>query len=136
MVLYKGAERATECFYVDLREGDYPLGLRARGETGLAARVSVSELSKLGGYRTFEFGCGGPGLCTFQQLRSFKASLAKYKRHVHDPCGSTKIKGVAWRTSTMPDRAHPSDLFLELVLDVYHFEPRAPSGDPSCANRF
>jgi len=135
-VLYKGVERATECFYVDLRAGEHKVTVRAHGKAGIAARVSISELSKLGGYKTFEFGCGGPGLCTFEQLRSFKASLAKYKRHVHDPCGSTKVRGVKWQTGTMPDRFHPSELYLQFVLDVYNFAPRAPSGDPSCANRF
>jgi len=136
MVLYKGVERATECFYVDLSPGKHLVKLRGRGEAGFAARLSISELSEHGAYQTFEFGCGGPGLCTMQQLKDFKSSLARYKRDIHDPCGSTKIRGLKWQTGTMPDRFHPSDLLLELTLDVYNFAPRQPSGHPSCANRF
>jgi len=137
-VLYKSAERATECFYVDLRSGDHQVGIRAHGDNGFGARVAISELTRdaKARYDSFEFRCGGPGICTKGMLNDYRASLAKYKRHIHDPCGSTKIKGLTWDLGRMPDKLHPSQIFVSLVLDVYNFEPSHPPGDPACASKF
>jgi hypothetical protein len=136
MVLYKSPERATECFYIDLPTGKHPVSLRARGEYGFAARLSISELGAQGGYETFDFACGGPGMCEQSQLKEWRASLAKYKRGAHDPCGSTKIHDVEWQSGKMPDKLHPSELELELVMQVYEFTPEHPSGDPACADNY
>ena len=135
-IMYKTVERASECFIVDLRAGKHEVSLRARSETGFAARMTVNEIGKKGLYQTFEFGCGGPDPCTFDYLKSFKASLARYKRQVHDPCGSTKIRAPNWLTAESPDRIHPGDLQLDLTLQVYDFAPRHESGHPECKDRY
>lgn len=136
MVFYKSRERATECFYIDLPAGKHPVSLRGKGEYGFAARLSISEIGKLGLYDTFEFGCGGPGMCSFDQLEEWKSSLARYKRGAHDPCGSTKIRNIDWHTGKPPDNVHPSELELDLVLHVYEFVPERASGDSSCADKY
>jgi hypothetical protein len=136
MVLYKSRERATECFYIDLPAGKHPVILRARGEYGFAARLSISEIGAKGGYDTFEFGCGGPGMCELDQLKEWETSLSRYQRGAHDPCGSTKIRDIDWQSGKTPDKIHPNELELALVLHVYEFTPERPSGDPACADKY
>jgi hypothetical protein len=138
MVLYKSNERPSECFYVDLPSGDHPVGIRARGDNGFGARVAISELTRdaSAGYATFEFRCGGPGICSTEMLDEYKAGLSRYTRNIHDPCGSTKIKQLRWDLGRMPDKLHPSEIFIELVLDVYNFAPSQPPGHPDCADNY
>lgn len=135
-VMYKTVERATECFIIDLRTGKHEVSLRAKSETGFGARLTISEISAQGPYNTFDFQCGSPGACSFDQLASFKASLVRYKRQIHDPCGSTKIRAPNWLTGESPDRIHPGDLQLDLILQVYDFTPEHPSGHPQCRDRY
>lgn len=136
MVLYKGVERATDCFYIDLATGKHPVSLLARQTNGFAARVAISELGKLGRYQTFEFACGSPGPCGIEEMREWQASLVRYQRSVHDPCGSTRIRNVHWQSGKTPDRIHPEELTLDLILDIYGFEPRHESGHPECKDKF
>ncbi len=138
MVLYKSKARAEDCFYVDLGAGDHVMGLRASQEGGVAARVAVSEYAPAtqSWYQTFRFGCGAPGPCSHTELDEYKASLATYKRGIHDPCGSVKVKQIGWDTGKAPDQLHPNDLQVAWTLDIYDFAPKKPHGDPSCANRF
>jgi hypothetical protein len=138
MVLYKSSERASECFYVDLRSGKHAVGLRAHNDAGFGARLALSELTPDGkaGYQTFEFRCGGPGVCQKSALDDYRKSLAKFTRNIHDPCGSTKIRGLKWDLGRMPDRRIPSDIYVELVLEVYNFEPSHPPGHAECASNF
>ena len=63
-------------------------------------------------------------------------NLAKFPRGLHDPCGSTKALGTRWETSNAPDLITPGDLVVQLTLEVYHFRPKAPHGDASCADKF
>jgi hypothetical protein len=137
-VLYKSPERASECFYVDLRAGEHPVTIRGSRERGLGARVAISELNPAGPwwYDTFRFACGGPGLCGFEDLEEWKRSLDKYTRGVHDPCGSTRIRGLRWQTGKAPDLLHPEDLEVELTLEVRDFVPEHPPGHETCADRF
>lgn len=136
MVLYKGVERATDCFLVDLRHGEHRVVVRAAGASGFAAGLTVNELGAKGPYATFEFACGGPDPCAFDHIDEFKQGLARYPRGVHDPCGSTRIRAIEWLTGKSEDRVHPSELQLSLTLDAYDFTPEQPSGDPSCKDRF
>jgi len=139
MVLYKSRERATECFYVDLSSpGEHKVTIRAHGEPAFGARVNIREMSAdpKSWYDTFTFGCGGPGACDQPQLHDWRDGLKEYTRGVHDPCGSTKIKGIEWDTGEMPDSTIPSDLYVRLVLQPYEFAPKHPSGDPACAKNF
>ncbi len=137
MIFYKSAERATGCFYVDLRPGRHPVRLRASREEGYGARLSISELGpdKLGWYPSFEFACGSPGICTNDQLDEFKRRLASIKKNVHAPCGSTKIREVVWQTGRMPDSLPPGELQLDFILDIYKFSPVFAPGSPECAKK-
>ena len=63
------------------------------------------------------------------------------KFRVHTPAGDVEVKGtcfavkvkdIAWDTGRAPDNVHPSDLQLELTLDVYKFPPRFATGADQC----
>lgn len=136
--IYKTDETATQCFYVDLPVGKHKVRVRGHGDTGLAARVAISEMApkEVGWYSTFEFYCGGVDVCDVDQLNAFARRLDKYKRNVHDPCGSTKIRQVRWKTGKLPDNLHPTDLQLEFLLDVYPFAPAHPPGHAKCKDKY
>lgn len=131
--LYKSRERAMDCFYVDLLPGRHDVSIRAQGDNGFGARLKISELGAKGPwwYDTFEFSCGAPGLCDQETLRNWKNQITAYKEK-HDPCGSTKVKGVTWQTGVMPDNRHPSDIRIELTLQIYEFAPENAPGDEGC----
>jgi hypothetical protein len=132
---YKSRERATDCFYIDLpADTTHKVTVRGHGENGFAARVSLSERGELGWYDSFEFDCGG--LCDLDSIKSWKQSLDKYTRGIHDPCGSTKIQEVWWESGVAPDKIHPQDLHVELTVKVYGFAPEFAPGDPECANNY
>jgi hypothetical protein len=125
--LYKSKERATDCFYVDLPPGKHHVTLRAQGEAAVGANLDISELGVKGPwwYRTFSFECGS-NVCDVPQLQDWRREVARLGTK-HDPCGSTKILGVAYQTGRLPDGLHPVDLFVELDLEVYDFVPDQPS---------
>ena len=133
-VLYKSKERATECFYLDLTPGDHKVLLRASRPNGVQAGLAIQELGVAAAswYKTFRFSCGVSGTCSHDELDGVKADLAQVKAGLHDPCGSVRVKGVAWDTGVAPDQVHPQDLAVGLTLDVYKFKPGKPSGDPTC----
>jgi hypothetical protein len=135
--LYKSAERADACFYVDLPAGETPVELRASDPNGAAGSWRIRELGTKtkSYYDTFTFDCGVPGVCSFEELDQLKAGYAQYKHHVHDACGSTKIKALTWDTGHAPDQLHPSELLVRLHLDVYPWAPSKEHGDPSCGER-
>lgn len=136
MLFYKSNERAMECFYVDLPPGRHATRLRASRETGFGARLRISELApeNQGWYSTFDFACGGPGLCERAAMEEWKQSLTRYKKNAHDPCGSTKIREVVWQTGRLPDGVPPADLQVDFVLDIYKFTPTFGPGAPECAS--
>jgi hypothetical protein len=132
--LYKSPERAEACFYVDLPAGEAPVELRASDPDGVSAAWTIRELGAktASWYDTFAFSCGGPGVCSFDDLDSVKREYAGIKRGLHDACGSTRIKGLTWDTGKAPDTLHPSELLVRLTLDVYKFQPPHAHGDPAC----
>lgn len=132
--LYKSAERADACFYVDLAPGQHPVALRASNKDGVSASLAIAELGAKAKtkYKTFEFACGHPGVCSFEDLDAAKVSYKEFQRGLHDACGSTKIKGINWDHGKAPDGEHPSELLVRLTLDVYTFMPEKPSGDATC----
>lgn len=132
--LYKSPERAEACFYVDLAPGQHPIALRASDPNGVSAELEIRELGAAGKtkYQTFRFSCGHPGVCSFEDLDAAKVSYKAFQRGLHDPCGSTKIKGLSWDHGKAPDGAHPNELLVHVTLDVYTFQPEKPSGDPTC----
>lgn len=139
MVLYKSPARAEDCFYVDLMPGNHAVGLRASHPGGISAAVKISEyaVGTKSWYDTFAFSCGAPGVCAHDELDEQKADFAtSYKRGIHDPCGSVRIKGLAWDTGVAPDQLHPDDLAVQLTMQIYSFAPAKRHGDPTCAGRF
>lgn len=135
MVLYKTDEHAQDCFYLDLGTGQHKVTLRASRPGGLSAKLSISEYAPgvESWYDTFDFECGVGGACSNDELHDWRDSLEKYKRNLHDACGSTKVKGIGWDSGQAPDQMHPEDLQLELTLDIYKFEPEHPHGAEECA---
>ncbi|MDX2091446.1 MAG: hypothetical protein SFX73_26535 [Kofleriaceae bacterium] len=133
-VLYKDAEKVEACFYVDLAPGAHPIALRASNKDGVSAEVFVRELGTKtkSWYETFHFECGHPGVCSFEELAGIKSEYAQYKRGLHDPCGSVKIKNIAWDHGKAPDGTHPAELEVHATLDVYKFAPWKAHGDPTC----
>lgn len=133
-VLYKSPERVEECFYVDLAPGEHPITLRASDPDGVSAEVIVREYGTRTNswYDTFRFECGHPGACSFEELDGLRAHYAQFARNLHDPCGSTKVKGISWDHGKAPDGTHPSELVVRASLDIYEFAPWKPHGDATC----
>nr|MBA3453548.1 hypothetical protein [Deltaproteobacteria bacterium] len=134
MSLYKNKEKVEACFYVDLAPGEHPISLRASDPVGVSAELVVREIGAKTGsfYNTFQFECGNPGACSFEELDAVKESYKQYARGLHDTCGSTRIKGIAWDHGKAPDGTHPSELVVRATLDVYKFPPWKKSGDETC----
>ena len=134
MSLYKNNEKVEACFYVDLAPGEHPMSLRASDKVGVSAEVVVREIGAKTGsfYDTFQFECGNPGACSFEELDAVKASYTKFARGLHDRCGSTRIKNIGWDHGKAPDGTHPSELVVRATLDVYKFAPWKKSGDETC----
>jgi hypothetical protein len=130
-VLYKNAEKPDACFYVDLAPGQHPVELRASDKNGVSAEVQIHELGTTtkSWYDTFRFECGNPGVCSFEELDALKATYAAVKRGLHDPCGSTRIKDLAWDHGKAPDGTHPSELVVQATLDIYKFAPSKAHGE-------
>lgn len=138
MILYKNDQHAEDCFYIDLRPGEHKLSLKASRGGGFSAALDIHEYGAAtqSWYDTFKFSCGSPGTCSYDALDEWKASLDRYKRSLHDPCGSTKVTGITWDAGRAPDQMHPQDLELHLTLDIYEFAPDLPHGHADCAERF
>ena len=132
-VLYKNPERAEACFYIDLAPGQHPLQLRASNKNGVSLALEIHEWGSKtkSWYDTFRFDCGHPGVCSFEVLDTKKGEYADVKRGLHDPCGSTRIKGVFWDHGKSPDQLYPSELAVNVTLDVYKFTPVHAHGE-SC----
>lgn len=132
--LYKSAERADACYYVDLPPGIAPVELRASNKDGAAASWSIRELGTKtkSFYDTFLFSCGVPGVCSFDELDRNKAEIQAMHRNLHDLCGSTKIRDLTWDQSKAPDGEHPTDVLVRLKLDLYKFAPWKLHGDETC----
>ena len=126
--MYKSAERPEACFYIDLPSGDTPLELRASEANGVSASWTIRELGSVtkSWYESFNFDCGNPGVCSFEELDTKKAEFTDPKR---DRCGSVKVKGIVWDTGRSPDQLHPSELLVKATLDVYKFVPTRPHGE-------
>jgi hypothetical protein len=133
-MLYKTVEKPEVCFYVDLAPGEHPVELRASNKDGVSAEVVVRELGTTTQtfYDTFRFECGHPGACSFEELDGLRAGYAQYKRGLHDPCGTTRVKGILWDHGKAPDGTHPSELLVRATLDVYKFQAWKKHGDDTC----
>src|SRR5258706_496340 len=63
-----------------------------------------------------------------------KAEYAGVKKGTHDPCGSTRVKGVMWDHGKAPDHEYPSELAVNLTIEVYKFAPWQAHGE-ACHGR-
>lgn len=133
-ILYKDPERAEACFYVDLPTGAQQIELRASNPDGVSAALQIHELGTKtrSWYDTFAFACGVPGVCSFDDLDAAKAQYAGARHQLRDPCGTTKVKGIAWDHGKAPDQLHPSELVVRLTLDIYKFAAWKQHGDATC----
>jgi hypothetical protein len=133
-VLYKSRQRATDCFYLDLRPGNHDVRVHSKEESGASIAVAIAELSKGGPwwYPSFTFECNGGGLCDLEGLDREKRRIAEVPRGVHEPCGSVRVRNVSWQTGTMPDALHPGEIVLEFTLQVYKFATEHEPGSPEC----
>jgi hypothetical protein len=138
MVLYKSRARAEECFYVDLPAGDHRFTFRAANPGGVSAAVAISEYAPATSswYASYRFECGAPGVCAYDDLETYRGTLERYVRGIHDPCGSVKVKGLTWDTDLAPDTVHPGNLAVHFTFDVFDFTPKRPHGDPACAEKY
>ena len=138
MTLYKNTEQNSQCFYLDLPPGRHKVRLYARSKEGAAAGLAVSEMQteNYWWYQTLRFRCGTPGPCEKSQLARYRKSLSKYRRSVHDPCGSTKVRKIRWDAGRLNSGAVLGYVDFQFELDIRRFSPTHPSGDPQCANRF
>jgi hypothetical protein len=134
-VLYKSAERAEDCFYLDLAPGRHEVSLVLRegeAQAGVGGELAISEYANEAWYSTLRFLCGGSGPCDREALRSWKDDLAAKRRDLWDPCGSTKVQGVTWDLERAPDALTPGKVLLRFTLNVYDFVPRHPPGSDQC----
>jgi hypothetical protein len=133
-VLYKSAERAEDCFYIDLPSGAQQVELRASNPDGVSVALEVHELGTAtrSWYDTFAFACGSPGVCSFDELQTNKAQLVAAHRSLFDRCGTTRVKGITWDHGKAPDQTHPSELLVRFTLDIYRFAAWKAHGDDTC----
>ena len=124
--LYKTNERPTECFYVDLPPGNHQISVRAHGNPSFGAAAYISEMGGVGKYwyESFSFRCGS-NVCSLEDLKSWRSEISGIGPK-QDPCGSTKVKAINYRTDRPPDGIHPTNLYVEATLQVYEFTPKTP----------
>ena len=135
-VLYKSPERADACFYVDLPTGAQAVELRASNPDGVSVALAVHELGTRtrSWYDTFQFACGSPGVCSFEELEANKAQYADRTKNLFDRCGTTKVKAISWDHGKAPDQLHPSELLVRFTLDIYKHQAWKEHGDDSCGH--
>ncbi|HEY0189902.1 MAG TPA: hypothetical protein VGC42_02190 [Kofleriaceae bacterium] len=136
-VLYKSAERADACFYVDLPTGAQQVELRASNPDGVSVALAIHELGTTtkSWYDTFQFACGSPGVCSFEELEANKAQYASGRtKNLFDRCGTTKVKAISWDHGKAPDQQHPSELLVRLTLDIYKHPAFKEHGDDTCGH--
>lgn len=127
--IYKSNERPTECFYVDLPVGTHAVTLRGHGDPSFGAAFTIKEMGAphqkgVDWYSTFSFECG-TNVCSIEDLKEWRRETAKLGNR-HDPCGSTKVNAINYRTGSLPDGLHPADLVVEANLEIYKFTPQKP----------
>jgi hypothetical protein len=136
-VLYKSLERPEDCFYIDLPSGAQAVELRASNPEGVSVAVQIHELGTQtrSWYDTFQFTCGVPGVCSYDELEANKTQLTSVKHAgVYDPCGTTKVKGLSWDHGKSPDQEHPSELLVRFTLDIHKFAATKDHGDDTCGH--
>ena len=126
------------CVYVDLPVGTFRVRYHvtaANPTLGAEPRLRISEYSPRWKrwYRTFGFRCAdGEQACTKNMAADYFELLAKQRDGKFDPCGSTKVQGLRFWTDREPEQA-VGEFNLQLVLNVYKFDPRFPPEAGRCS---
>jgi hypothetical protein len=132
-----GPQPEAKCIYVDLPNGAFRVRyhvIAANPTQGAEPRLRISEYSPRfkRWYRTFAFRCtDGSEPCTKDLARDTFQILTKTTNGKFDPCGSTKAQGLRFWTDKGADAA-VSDFNLQVVLNIYQFDPRFPPGTARC----
>jgi hypothetical protein len=132
-----GFQPEAKCIYVDLPNGAFRVRYHvtaANPTQGAEPRLRISEYSPQfkRWYRTFAFRCtDGSEPCTKDLARDTFQILAKTTDGKFDHCGSTKVQGLRFWTDKEPDAA-VGDFNLQVVLNIYQFNPRFPPDAPKC----
>jgi len=71
-------------------------------------------------------------VCSVDELESSKADYLQAKHQVHDLLRHDQDQGLTWDHDKGPDQEHPSELRVQLTLDIYKFPAWKQHGDPSC----
>ena len=127
----------AKCIYVDLPNGAFRVRyhvIAANPTQGAEPRLRISEYSPRfkRWYRTFAFRCtDGSEPCTKDLARDTFQILTKTTTGKFDPCGSTKAQGMRFWTDKGADAA-VSDFNLQVVLNIYKFDPRFPPDTARC----
>jgi hypothetical protein len=123
------------CFHVQLGPGQHPITIRGlSGHPGAGSGVAV-KINEIGGeegqwrFDTFQLQCGVPDGCDDEQLIAWKQHTDGLTKHLHDPCGSTKVRRAAWSSARSADSEHTDDFAVSAVLDLYDFQPAAGPGE-------
>ncbi len=132
-----GADVESACAYVDLTPGKHRVKLHARAanpDAGQVPALFISEYSEKtkDWYDTFELRCGGVDeVCTLGDMQAWIEKVQGRARGIWDPCGSVRVEGVKWEALRSVG-TKLADVEVELVLEVYKFQPRFPHGYPKC----
>ena len=128
----------ASCIYVDLPVGAFRVRYHvtaANPTLGAEPRLRISEYSPRHKrwYRTFGFRCAdGEQACTKNLAADYFELLSKQRDGKFDPCGSTKVQGLRFWTDREPEQA-VGEFNLQLVLNIYKFEPRFPPDAGRCS---
>lgn len=119
------------CGYVDLAPGKHRLRVHVTpgaGQTAITPKLLVYELGRQTGswYATFGVTCGESQGCTLDALKDEMKGLRR-PRGLFDPCGSVKVHPTHWHARKSPEHGL-TDFDLDLMLEVYRFEPKTPRG--------
>jgi hypothetical protein len=135
--LSKNTEQVDpSCGYVDLPPGRHRVHMHAvaaKREEGMVPALFINEFGARAKdwYQVFQFRCGGNQPCVKDDLPLWAEGEGKKPRGIFDPCGSTRIEDMHWQVEHSPE-VRVEELSLELVLNVYKFEPRFEHGAPKC----
>lgn len=133
-----GPDPQPGCIYLDLAPGAHRVRYHVTASDpaqGVEPVLRISEYSPTfrRWYRTFAFGCrGNGGPCSYPDARDAVQRLGQVAGGKHDRCGSTRVQGLRYQ-SARPADVSMSDFDLQLVLNVYRFDPRFEPGAKRCA---
>jgi hypothetical protein len=127
---------AETCAYVDLAPGEHALSWREEAKTpevGIQPMLAIAEYGPAvnAWYHTLEVACTTAEGCLKDDMHAAIEKLGAVPRGLHDPCGSTRVKGLRWAAEHSPS-VKLEDATVELTLHVYGFATKHPPGSAEC----